>query len=160
MTEKIEITHESQARTDSKLSNLINWFNPFSRGVGMWAWLLQRITGLLLILYLINHFAVIGTMMLDSTGELYNALTISFGQPLIPALGFISSFEFLVDAGLIAVMIYHGYNGIRVVVFDLAPDTVRIRKPLFLILMILGVLTWIIAMWLILIAPAIVLEGA
>jgi succinate dehydrogenase / fumarate reductase cytochrome b subunit len=167
MVEEIETAKESQTETGSKISNLLKWFNPFSHGVGMWAWAIQRLTGLLLILYLINHFAIIGLMILDPTGALYNGITAAMNTPLLTDLGMLGPFElakatsigFMIDAGLIAVMIYHGFNGIRVIWFDVAPDSVRNQKVIFWILFVLGVIVWIVSLSLILIVPEIVIIG-
>ena len=39
------------------------WFKPAKRGLGMWAFVLNRITGLGLVLYLILHLFVLSTLL-------------------------------------------------------------------------------------------------
>ncbi len=169
MAEKEVIVDQAQATTGSKLSNLLSWFNPFSRGVGMWAWIAQRLTGLFLVMYVFIHLGIIGTMLLDdflgfNTGQLYNSITSAMSSPLIEVTGLPSIFEhvfsfaFFIDAALLAALVYHGYNGIRVVLFDLGIG-IRKQKTVFWILLILGIISYFLAIWLILSVPAIVLSS-
>lgn len=159
--------HDTQVAGGSKPRNFLNWFKPWDQGIGMWAWFIQRMTGLFLVLYLFAHFGVLSTLLIDPTGQLFDTLTISMNTPFLHGLPEIgpfpldkaTSFGFIVDFVLIGAMIYHGFNGIRVTMFDFYPESVRAQKRIFWILTILGILTWIIAMLLILIVPEIVLPG-
>ncbi len=172
MAENEEI-HDSQIDTSSKAANFLKWFNPFARGIGMWAWLLQRITGLLLIFYVIFHFGMIFTLAVDSiwgldAGQFYNSLIHWVNSPIFPdfaPLEFgniviniqnIISIGYMIDIGLIAILVYHGFNGIRVVLFDLGIG-IRSQKIIFWILLILGIITWFLALVFILIVPEIVI---
>ena len=81
------IIEDSQLETGSKASNFLSWFNPFSRGVGMYAWLFQRITGLCLLIYVFIHMSIIGLMLLNpflgfQAGELYNTVVHAMNQNL------------------------------------------------------------------------------
>ena len=74
---------------------------------GWWAWLLQRITGVLLVAYLFLHIAVIST---SQAGE----------DTFDDVLAFVQHPVFMVlNVGLIAIVLYHSVNGVRVVLFDL-----------------------------------------
>ena len=159
---------QSRTETASKASNLLSWFKPFSRGIGMYAWLFQRLTGLFLVMYVFIHLGIIGTMLLDTflgfetPGLLYNSITAAMSSPLIEAEGIFEhafSIAFLIDVGLLAALVYHGYNGIRVVLFDLGIG-IRRQKTVFWILFVLGIISWILAVLLILQMPAIVQSGA
>ncbi|MFX0051642.1 MAG: hypothetical protein ACFE8U_10160 [Candidatus Hermodarchaeota archaeon] len=160
MSESKETIHDSRITTDSKAANFLSWFKPFSRGIGMYAWLFQRLTGVFLILYVTIHLGVIGTMLLDTflgfeeAGLLYNSITRAMETPFFGIEFF--SIAIIIDAGLLAALVYHGYNGIRVVLFDLGIG-IRRQKTVFWILFILGVISWIIALYLIIILPDIVL---
>ncbi|WP_455139797.1 hypothetical protein [Candidatus Hodarchaeum mangrovi] len=170
MSESKIIVNQSQVKTGSKASNFLNWFKPFSRGIGMYAWLFQRITGLCLVLYVVIHLGIISTMLLDEflgfpePGILYNTITAAMSSSFVKGQGFppmiehALSFAFFIDAGLLAGLVYHGYNGIRVVLFDLGIG-VRKQKTVFWILFTLGVISWILAVLLILNMPEIVLAG-
>lgn len=172
MVEQEEI-HDSQLDTSSKATNFLQWFNPFARGIGMWAWLLQRLTGLLLIMYVLFHFGMIFTLAVDfiwglSAGQFYNSLIHWVNSPILPDIaplqfGDISinvqniiSIGYMIDIGVLGILVYHGFNGIRVVLFDLGIG-IRQQKTIFWILVILGIITWFLALFLILIVPEIVI---
>ena len=74
--------------------------------VGWWAWALQRVTGVVLVAYLLVHIAVISTSIL---GVAAFDSTLGFVQhPVFEAL----------NIGLITIVLYHTFNGVRVVLFD------------------------------------------
>ena len=173
MVEQEEIIYDSQVETSSKATNLLQWFNPFARGIGMWAWLLQRLTGLLLIMYVIFHFGMIFTLAVDfiwglSAGQFYNGLIHWVNSPILPDIAplqfgdiginvqNIFSIGYMIDIGVLGILVYHGFNGIRVVLFDLGIGIHR-QKAIFWILFILGIITWLLALLLILIVPEIVI---
>ena len=167
MAESETIIHESQTETGSKATNFLSWFKPFSRGIGMYAWLFQRLTGLFLVMYVFIHLGIIGTMLLDTflgfatPGLLYNSITSAMSTPLIEGEGIFAHFfsiAFFIDVGLLAALVYHCYNGIRVVLFDLGIG-IRNQKTVFWILFILGVISWVLAVLLILNMPAIPHSG-
>ena len=172
MVEQEEI-HDSQLDTSSKATNFLQWFNPFARGIGMWAWLLQRLTGLLLIMYVLFHFGMIFTLAVYfiwglSAGQFYNSLIHWVNSPILPDIaplqfGDISiniqniiSIGYMIDIGVLGILVYHGFNGIRVVLFDLGIG-IRRQKTIFWILVILGIISWLLALLLILIVPEIVI---
>ena len=74
--------------------------------VGWWAWALQRVTGVVLVAYLLVHIAVISTSILGVSA--FDS-TLSFVQhPVFEAL----------NVALITIVLYHTFNGVRVVLFD------------------------------------------
>lgn len=94
---------------------------------GMWAWLLHRLSGLFLVLYLLLHIAVISTAA-TKTGDFTFTHT----------LAWLSSTPFLwLDMGLIGIVLYHAMNGIRVLIFDLGYLIDR-QKEVFWVLMAIG----------------------
>lgn len=92
-----------------------SWAEAFARskgppryyGPGFWAWLLHRVTGLLLGLYLIMHLWVLGFVLAGS--EAFNAILANLNRPI---------FHFF-DLALLAGFVYHGLNGLRVTLVDL-----------------------------------------
>ncbi|UCE14734.1 MAG: hypothetical protein JSV04_06020, partial [Candidatus Heimdallarchaeota archaeon] len=68
------------------------------------------------------------------------------------------SFGFFIDAGVMALGIYHGANGIRVILFDLGIG-IRRQKTIFWIFLVLGVVTWVLGLLLIAALPGIVIGG-
>ncbi len=168
MTEEAKVVEDSKLETSSKASNFLSWFNPFSRGMGMYAWLFQRITGLCLLIYVFFHISIISLMLLDpflgidQAGSLYNTVIHAMNQNLfdtgIDLLNHMLSFGFFIDAGVMALGIYHGANGTRVVLFDLGIG-IRRQKTVFWIFLILGVISWFLGLLLIATLPGIVIGG-
>ncbi len=168
MTQETTLVEDSELETRSKASNFINWFNPFSRGIGMYAWLFQRITGLCLLIYVFIHVSIISLMLLDpflgldQAGLLYNTVVHAMNQNLFDTgfdlLNHMLSIGFFIDAGVMALGIYHGANGIRVVMFDLGIG-IRSQKMIFWIFLVLGVISWILGLLLIANLPGIVTGG-
>ncbi|NLG65012.1 MAG: succinate dehydrogenase, cytochrome b556 subunit [Actinobacteria bacterium] len=98
----------------------------------MWAWILFRISGLILVAYLFVHIVII------SQGELSGADTLDrlfemFDSPLLVFLDFM----------LVAAVLYHGLNGVRVVLMDLGIG-IRQHKAVFWSVMVVaaGLLAW------------------
>ncbi len=74
---------------------------------GVWAWILQRITAVLLFFFLGAHLLVLHYIPEN--------LSINF---LGVAARFKSVLYLLIDSGLLAVGLYHALNGVRNVLFD------------------------------------------
>lgn len=92
-------------------------------GAGMWSWLLQRITGLLLVIYLMIHL-----WGLHFRSEIKT--------PLDPVFLYILSRDFFLI--LLILIVYHGFNGLRSVAVDLGGG-IRFQRLIFWILMALGI---------------------
>ena len=98
------------------------------KGLGMWAWILFRISGLVLALYLFVHIWVISQ---GRTGgpERLNELFAFFDKPLLVFL----------DLMLVAAVLYHALNGVRIVLMDLGVGVHR-HKAIFWVCMALAAL--------------------
>lgn len=101
------------------------WFDPRGRRLGMWAFSLNRITALLLTLYLAVHIAVISALYLGEV--VWDELMSLFRTP-----GFL-----IFDVLLVLVLLYHGLNGVRLVLLALNVGVGR-QKALFWGLMAVG----------------------
>ncbi len=83
---------------------------------GMWAWLLHKFTGWVLLGYLFVHIAVLSTVIPAQDGVQLN------GQDLYTAT--LQGLEGLVmvrilEIGLVAAAAFHTFNGIRLLLMDL-----------------------------------------
>ncbi len=87
-----------------------------SYGTGMWAWLLQRVTGVLLVAVVFAHF---------------------WAKVLLPTWGTIPQ---VTDLLLILLVCYHSFSGLRTVLIDLGFG-LRARRALFWGTVALGLLT-------------------
>lgn len=105
--------------------NFLRWFDPRRRQVGTWAYILNRITAIGLVVYLFMHLVVLGTLALGA--DAYDGFIRLAHHPLI-VFG-----EFLV----VAAGIIHGLNGIRVGMTSFGIGVTR-QKPIFVVLMIVA----------------------
>lgn len=73
---------------------------------GMWSWVAHRITGIAIFFFLLIH--VLDTAVVRVSPEAYNAVMHIYKNPIM-ALG---------EAGLVAAIVYHAFNGIRIILID------------------------------------------
>jgi succinate dehydrogenase hydrophobic anchor subunit len=105
-----------------------------SRG-GMWGWLGQRVTAVVLIVGLLTH-------IVDT--HLFNLGHLSYLN-IGDRLG--SSFFVVIDISLLAAAIFHGLNGARMVVLDYWLQTRASRVALTIALWVLGSATFVYGLW-------------
>lgn len=96
------------------------------KGTGMWAWLLHRVSGLILVFYLFAHIGVISQGAVQGP-EAFSELMERLENPLFVIL----------DLALIGAVLYHGMNGIRVLLFDVGVG-IRRYKSLYAVAMVAG----------------------
>jgi succinate dehydrogenase / fumarate reductase cytochrome b subunit len=93
-------------------------FQARAMRTGTAAWLLQRLSGIFLTIYLITHIIVIGTSVRGE--DSFDDLLSTFDKA-----------PFLVlDAGLLGIVAFHAVNGLRLILFDFAIG-LRYQKVLF-----------------------------
>ncbi len=101
------------------------------RGLGMWAFWLHRLSGLAIALYLMMHVLVISTVV-GGSGN-FNAAMTTLKAPIFV----------LLEMGLLACILIHGFNGVRIVLFDLGYG-VKKQKEIFIGMMVLAVIPFVI----------------
>jgi succinate dehydrogenase / fumarate reductase cytochrome b subunit len=99
-----------------------NW-----KGLGMWAWLLFRVAGVVLAVYLFVHIVVISQGRMSGASTLDGIFT-TFDKPLFV----------LLDLLLVWAVLFHGLNGVRVLLMDVGVG-VRSHKAVFVCAMVLAV---------------------
>jgi succinate dehydrogenase / fumarate reductase cytochrome b subunit len=72
----------------------------------MWTWVLHRVTGVTVFFFLFVH--VIDTSMVRVSPDAYNTAVGTYKNPLVG----------LMEVGLVAAVLFHALNGIRVVLVD------------------------------------------
>jgi succinate dehydrogenase / fumarate reductase cytochrome b subunit len=83
---------------------------------GQWSWLGHRITGVGIILFLFAH--VVDTAVIGWGPNAYNRVLSAYENPYVRML----------ELGLVAMVIYHSLNGIKILLIDFFPSlTTRIR---------------------------------
>jgi succinate dehydrogenase / fumarate reductase, cytochrome b subunit len=106
-----------------KIRRAGRWFDVRRRRLGMWAYTLNRITGIGLVVYLYLHLGVL-SLLARGQSSWDSFLTLAR-----------SPFYLALDVVLLAGILIHGLNGLRIALtgFDVG---VRAQKALFGILML------------------------
>lgn len=102
---------------------------------GMWSWVAHRVTGFLIFVFLLVH--VLDTALVRVSPEAYNAVIATYKNPVV-GLG---------EAGLVAAVLFHGLNGIRVMLVDFWGKGTQYQRHL-----LYGVL----GLWVVLMVPFLV----
>ena len=96
---------------------------------GMWSWVLHRITGVAIFFFLLVH--VLDTALVRVSPEAYNAVMSTYKTPIM-GLG---------EAGLVAAIVFHPYNGLRIILVDYWGKGAKHHKTMFWIVIALWVVT-------------------
>ena len=98
---------------------------------GMWSWVAHRVTGVLVFFFLFTH--VLDTALVRVSPDAYNAVMDTYKTPLINVM----------ELGLIAAVLYHALNGVRVILLDFWEKGTRYQRQmlwavigLFVVLMV------------------------
>lgn len=100
---------------------------------GMWSWVAHRITGVLTFFFLFAH--VLDTALVRVSPDSYNRIIETYKNPVVN----------LLEVGLVAAVLYHALNGIRVMLVDFWAKGVRYQRTMLWI--VLGI-------WFVLMVPA------
>ncbi|CAB4559633.1 unannotated protein [freshwater metagenome] len=87
--------------------------------VGMWSWVLHRITGVAIFFFLLVH--VLDTALVRVAPEAYNVVIATYQTPLIGVS----------ELGLVAAILYHGFNGIRIALIDFWSKGAKYQNVMF-----------------------------
>ena len=103
--------------------------------VGTWAWLLHRITGFSLLLYILQfHVILMTTLLLRGEEAFQSTLALLMFNPIFKTL----------NAVLLAALYYHSLNGIRVLLHDIGIGvSIDSTKKVFRICLFASVILWI-----------------
>jgi len=102
--------------------------------IGMWAWLLHRIAGIGLVFYILLHTILMGVSLMSGKESFDAILSVLMGNPF---------FE-LLDALLLGAVLYHGFNGIRILLFDMGIGiSFRSQKTIFWVFMGAAAILWV-----------------
>jgi succinate dehydrogenase / fumarate reductase, cytochrome b subunit len=105
---------------------------------GMWSWVLHRITGATIFFFLFVH--VLDTAVVRISPQTYNEVIGTYKTPIVG----------LMELGLVAAVLYHALNGIRVILIDFWAQGPRYQR----------LMLWAIAVvWLLVMVPATVVVG-
>ena len=105
---------------------------------GMWSWVLHRITGATVFFFLFVH--VLDTALVRVSPQAYNEVVETYKTPIIG----------LMEIGLVAALLYHALNGVRIILIDFWWKGPRYQRQ-----MLWGVA----AVWLLVMVPSLVIIG-
>ena len=86
---------------------------------GMWSWVLHRISGATIFFFLFVH--VLDAAMLRVSPQTYNAVIHDYQMPIVGVM----------EYGLVAAVLFHGLNGIRVILIDFWSEGPRHQRLMF-----------------------------
>jgi succinate dehydrogenase / fumarate reductase cytochrome b subunit len=90
---------------------------------GMWSWVAHRVTGVLIFFFLFAH--VIDTALVRVSPEAYDETIEIYKNPIVSVL----------EYGLVAAILFHALNGLRIVAVDFWEKGPRYQKQMFWIVM-------------------------
>ncbi|GAB4467426.1 MAG: succinate dehydrogenase subunit C [Anaerolineae bacterium] len=128
---------ETKSSTDVRPRSPIRaWFDVRRRSAGSWAFALNRLTGIGLVLYLVLHLIVLSLLLQGEAG--WDQFVEFARSPLI----------LLLDVVLIFGILFHGLNGIRVALVGMGIG-VKAQRPMLWGLTALSVVLLVVSAWLV-----------
>ncbi len=91
----------------------------------MWSWVLHRITGVAIFFFLLVH--ILDSVVLNFGPDAYDRVIGTYKNPVL-GLG---------EAALVAAIVFHALNGIRIILIDLWSKGTRYQRAMFWIVVIL-----------------------
>ena len=116
---------QPRATAPARRRGMVGWIDVRGRRLGGWAFILNRITGLGILLYLYLHLVVL-SMLLGGPSQWDSFVNIALSPPFLA-----------LDILLIVGLVIHGLNGIRVTLVGFGVMHDR-QRAMFISLMILG----------------------
>lgn len=95
---------------------------------GMWSWVAHRITGVLIFFFLFAH--VLDTALVRVSPASYNAVIETYKNPVVN----------LMEVGLVGAVLFHAFNGVRVLLVDFWSKGVRLQRQMMYVVVFLFVL--------------------
>ena len=86
---------------------------------GQWAFVLHRVTGFLLFMYLLQHIVDVSLINIDA--DLYNEIHELYGNVLMRVF----------EVGLLFALLFHAFNGVRIITLDFFPGMVKNERNMY-----------------------------
>lgn len=97
---------------------------------GMWSWVIHRISGVALFFYLFVH--VLDTSIVAYSPETYNEIIDTYKTPIVG----------LLEIGLVALVLFHAFNGLRIIAVDFWSKGVKYQRQMLWIVVVLWVIVF------------------
>ena len=86
---------------------------------GQWSWLLHRVTGLGVLLFLLVH--IVDITLIGFGPTVYNDALLVFSTGIVR----------LISLALIGAVLYHAFNGVRIILIDFWPTGYKYQRAMF-----------------------------
>jgi succinate dehydrogenase / fumarate reductase cytochrome b subunit len=86
---------------------------------GYWAWLFHRVSGVAIVLFLFLH--ILDTCLIGFGASTYETFVSLYRVPVFRVL----------EVALSGAVLYHGINGIRIILIDFVANATRIQRQLW-----------------------------
>ncbi|MBW3556109.1 MAG: succinate dehydrogenase, cytochrome b556 subunit [Actinobacteria bacterium] len=86
---------------------------------GQWAFITHRITGFLVFFFLLLH--VVDVSLINASPKLYDEVHQLYGNIMLR----------LFEVGLLGALLFHSFNGLRIVMIDFFPEAIRNERVMF-----------------------------
>lgn len=98
---------------------------------GQWSWLLHRWTGIAVLLFLLIH--IVDITLIGFGPTIYNdALNVFDTAPAR-----------IMSTGLIAALLYHAFNGVRIIIIDFWPAGYKFQRQMFYTVLVVTILCFV-----------------
>jgi succinate dehydrogenase / fumarate reductase cytochrome b subunit len=96
-------------------------------GQGMWSWVAHRITGVLVFFFLFAH--ILDTALLRVSPNSYDRVVDIYRNPFVN----------LLELGLVGAVLYHGLNGLRIMLIDFWSAGAKYQKQMLAVVVTIWV---------------------
>lgn len=93
----------------------------------MWSWVAHRVTGIGIFFFLFAH--ILDTALVRVSPEAYNEVIATYKNPVVG----------LMEVGLVAAIVFHAFNGLRIVLVDFWSKGPRYQKHMSVTVLVLWV---------------------
>jgi succinate dehydrogenase / fumarate reductase, cytochrome b subunit len=123
----------------------------YGGGVGQWSWLIHRVTGLGILAFLVIH--IIDTFLVVAFPAEYDFTVDIYGGVFAGTYHWWLRWGFrAAELGLIACVLFHAVNGVRIVLFDLWPKSSDYQRQSFWIALVVFAAIMLPVTWVVLAA--------
>jgi succinate dehydrogenase / fumarate reductase cytochrome b subunit len=98
---------------------------------GQWSWFLHRVTGLGVLLFLLLH--IFDITLIGLGRDVYNRSIAIFSTPVIR----------LASLALIASVLFHAFNGVRIILIDFWPAGYKYQQTMFYVVLAISILAFL-----------------
>ncbi|HEV2177936.1 MAG TPA: succinate dehydrogenase, cytochrome b556 subunit [Terriglobia bacterium] len=98
---------------------------------GQWSWMLHRATGLGVLLFLLIH--IVDIALIGYGPKVFNALLFIYRAPVFR----------LSEVVLVAAVVYHALNGVRIFIIDFWPGTCAYHRKMMVMVAVMFVVIFV-----------------